>query len=277
MKASTTLAVVATIAQSIGAVAAPNPTAPDDGALDTRSQPDFELVERSPDQEKWKRKGGGGGGGRGSGGSSSGKGSGSSSGSSGSSGGRGSASSNSGGRTTTGSGVTPAYGAGGAFYAGGSKEPYKSGATRGSIVPFVAGGAAVGFLGGAYLAGAYVYPYHHQYYFHNDTTNQNETKPVVCVCDQYNECSCEDNGDQEYFESIVGDGRYENLNKSVVNVAYNETDNKTYIYLLGTLPNGTTAAGGDEDPNAACSLKALLHAAGWWPVIATSLVLAFVS
>lgn len=77
MKASTTLAVVATIAQSIGAVAAPNPTAPDDGALDTRSQPDFELVERSPDQEKWKRKGGGGGGGRGSGGSSSGKGSGS--------------------------------------------------------------------------------------------------------------------------------------------------------------------------------------------------------
>lgn len=76
MKIATTVAVAATLAQNIGAIAAvanpnPNPN-PDDGALDApSSQTDFELAERSTGQEKWKRKGGGGGGGRGGGGSSS--------------------------------------------------------------------------------------------------------------------------------------------------------------------------------------------------------------
>ncbi len=172
--------------------------------------------------------------------------------------------------------MTPAYGGGGAFYAGGAKEPYKSGSrSPGGILPVAVGAGAIGFLGGAYLAGAYMYPYHHPYYFRNATTGQNETKPVVCVCDQYNECSCDDNGDQEYFESLVGDGRYENLNKSVIDVSHNATDNKTYIYILGTLPNGTTAAGGTDDPSGGA--QTLLRAAGWWPVVATALALAFIS
>ena len=144
-------------------------------------------------------------------------------------------------------------------------------------MPFVAGGAAVGFLGGAYLAhGAYMYPYAHQYHYHNATTDKNETKPVVCVCGQYEECSCDDNGDDEYFRSVIGDGSYENLNKSIVDVVKNDTDGRTYIYIDGSLPNGTTAAGGDEDPSGGSDgLTALLRAAGWWPVVSTALALAF--
>lgn len=123
-----------------------------------------------------------------------------------------------------------------------------------------------------------MYPYHHPYYFHNVTTDNNETKPMFCVCSRYDECSCDDNGDQQYFESIIGDGRYQSLNKSVVNVAYNETANETYIYILGTLPNGTTAPGGSEDPNpAANDSRTLLQAAELWLVITTALALAFIA
>ncbi|RYP79008.1 hypothetical protein DL769_003081 [Monosporascus sp. CRB-8-3] len=63
-----------------------------------------------------------------------------------------------------------------------------------------------------------------------------------------NRGTCDDNGDQQYFRDIIGDSRYESLNEILVNVAYNETANAAYIYILGTLPNGTTAAGGKEAP-----------------------------
>ena len=56
----------------------------------------------------------------------------------------------------------------------------------------------------------------------------------------------------------------------------NDTDGRTYIYIDGTLPNGTTAAGGEDDPNdASDSYMAMLRSAGWWPVISTALALAF--
>ena len=174
--------------------------------------------------------------------------------------------------------MTPAFGAGGAFYSGGAREPYKAGGrTPGGIAPFVLGGAAVGFLGGAYLAhGAYLYPYSHTYHYHNATTNQNETKPGTCICGKYDECSCDDNGDDEYFRSVIGNGSYEGLNKTIVDVVKNDTDGRTYIYIDGTLPNGTTAAGGEDDPNdASDSYMAMLRSAGWWPVISTALALAF--
>lgn len=275
MRLSNTLVITATLAQSISAGAIPST---DKTTLETRAQPESQFSDRSIDQEQeelWKRRGGGGGGGRG-GGSSSGGGR-SSSGGGSSGGGRGSSGSNAGGRTTTGSGPTPAYGRGGAFYAGGARVPYRAGASSpGGIAPYVVAGAGLGFLGGAYLVGGsyYMYPYHSQYYYHNATTDSNETKPVVCTCQENGVCSCDDNGDQEYFNSIIGDGSYEGLNRSVVDVVRNETDDRTYIYINGTLPNGTTAAGGTEDPNAGAGLRALVRVAGWWPVVTTALVLA---
>jgi hypothetical protein len=197
-----------------------------------------------------------------------------------SSSGLGSSSNNKGGQTTTGSGPKPMYGGGGGqYYGGGAKQPYAAGGRSPSgIVPGLLAGAAlgsVGFLGVAYLYGAYSYPFYHPYYYHNATTNKNETKPVNCLCDPYNPCACDDNGNQTYFNSVIGDGSYQNLNRSIVTVAKNETTGNDTIYINGQLPNGTTAAGGTESPNAAGSMMALAQAVGWWPAATMAFALAF--
>jgi hypothetical protein len=77
------------------------------------------------------------------------------------------------------------------------------------------------------------------------------------------------------MNSILGNGSYAGLNQSVVTVAnVNGTDT---IFINGTLANGTTASGGTEDPSAAGGMRSLLQAAGWWPLAATALALAYVA
>ncbi|KAL2271035.1 hypothetical protein VTJ83DRAFT_406 [Remersonia thermophila] len=209
-----------------------------------------------------KRKGGGGGGGRGGGGRGGG---GSSSGSSSS--GRTSPNSNVGGRTTTGTGPQPRYG-GGRYYGGGAVVPYKSGNRSPSgIAPVFAGAALLAFWPGVWLYGAYMYHWPHHHTFYNETSEQEESKPVSCACDPYLVCSCDFTDDTAYLADLIGNGSFHALDHAVITVA---TVNGTSTILLnGTLPNGTTAAGGDEEPdNAAGGLRALLVHAGWWPVVA---------
>jgi hypothetical protein len=189
---------------------------------------------------------------------------------------RGSSSSSTGGSTTTGSGTRPNYVAGGVYYGGGAKTPYTSGSrSPGGIVPGLLIGSSLGFLGTYWLLGAYSYPYTHQYYYHNDTTNKNETKPVDCLCRQDQECGCDDNGDDTYFSSLIGNGTYAGLNQSVITVANaNGTDT---IFINGTLPNGTTASGGTDSPNAAGNMQSVLRSVGWVPVATTLLALAYLA
>ncbi|KAI1181347.1 hypothetical protein F4777DRAFT_13522 [Nemania sp. FL0916] len=283
MKFSNALVGVAVFVHGISAAATPDPNA-DVVALDARTpESDFETyVERSANEELWKRKGGGGGGSRGGGGGSSS--SGGKGGSSSSSGGGGSSrpapgssSSNAGGRTTTGSGARPMYGS---YYGGGATQPYgPRGTSPSGIAPVVLGTAAiagVAFLGFAYLNanGAYAYPYRNPYTFYNVTTDRNETKPIQCLCDQYTTCGCDDNGDKTYLNDVIGNGSYAALNHSIVDVAKNDKGQDT-IYINGILPNGTTASGGDTSPNAAGSMMALAQAAGWWPAATVAFALAF--
>lgn len=242
----------------------------------------------------WKRRGGGASGGRGgssssSGSSSSGSGSssssssGSGSGSSSSSGksgsgsssssssGRGSTSSSTGGRTSTGSGAPASYG-GGRYYGGGSTVPYRAGSrSTGGIVPsfFLVG--ALAFWPGLWLHNAYLYPYGTPWRYYNATTGQNETKPVQCGCDETVECGCDDNNSTDYINSVLGNGSYNQLNQSLVTVAsVNGTDT---ILLNGSLPNGTTASGGTDSASDGVALRRLAEAAGWWPLLATTLAL----
>ncbi|KAH9893014.1 hypothetical protein F4778DRAFT_749215 [Xylariomycetidae sp. FL2044] len=277
MKVSGFIITLAAVVQGINAVALRDAPLVDDTSLDIRAE--SQPVERSTEEDLlWKRKGGGGGGRGGSSGSSGGTSSGGSSSGGGGRGGLGSSSSNTGGRTTTGSGVRPSYG-GGAYYGGGATQPYRSGGTtRSGIVPALLGASVLGFVafaGIAWVYGAYTYPYTHQYWYHNATTNQNETKPVTCMCEPYIECGCDDNGNNTYFQSLIGDGSYAGLNKSIVNVAHNDTSNETRIYILGNLPNGTTADGGTDNPNGCDGLRGLVQAAGFWPVATTAFALAF--
>ncbi|KAK3383045.1 hypothetical protein B0T24DRAFT_32200 [Lasiosphaeria ovina] len=252
----------------------------------------------------WKRRGGGGsGGGRGGGSSSGGSSSGGTSsggtssggtssggstgGTSGSSGGgvsgagRGGSSSTAGGRTTTGSGPPPAYG-GGRYYGGGAAQPYKAGATSASgIKPLLVGGlvggaVALAFWPGIWAHSVYLYPYSHPHNYYNASSKLNETKPVVCGCDEFSECGCDENGNSTYMDDVLGNGSYAGLNQSLVTVG--NYSGKETILINGTLPNGTTAAGGDEDPNnsAGAGFRMLLENAGWWPVVATVCGMVFV-
>lgn len=246
----------------------------------------------------FKRKGGGGSGGKGgssgsssSGGgtsssssSSSGKGGSSSSSSTGktgstgstsssSSSGRGSSSSATGGRTTTGSGAAASYG-GGKYYGGGTTVPYRAGAvsTLGIAPIFLIGAASLAFWPGVWYHPVYAYPYNNSWTYHNATTNANETKPVECGCDAYQECGCDDNNSTDYVSSVLGTGAYNQLNQSLVTVAaVNGTDT---ILLNGTLPNGTTASGGTESPSAGVGMRRLAEIAGWWPAAATVMAIA---
>lgn len=186
--------------------------------------------------------------------------------------GRGSSTSSTGGRTSSGSGPTASYG-GGRFYGGGSTVPYRAGgrSTGGiSPLPILAIGA-LAFWPGLWLHSAYIYPYATPWHYYNATTGQNETKPVKCGCDETQECGCDDNNSTDYINSVLGNGSYDQLNQSLVTVApVNGTDT---ILLNGTLPNGTTASGGSDDPSAAPGLRRLTEMVGWWPAAATVLMM----
>ncbi|KAI9744536.1 MAG: hypothetical protein M1818_002065 [Claussenomyces sp. TS43310] len=215
----------------------------------------------------FKRKGGGGGGGRGSGGGSSSGGSssgGSSSGGSSSGGSRpaGSSSSASGGRTSAGTGVTPAYG-GGRYYSGGASVPYSAGGrTPSGLLPVaLLGVGALAFFPGVWGYGAYSYPYSHPYTFHNISSGHNETKPVNCLCQQYQVCGCDDNSNNTTFlDSLIGNGSYATLPSTVKVADYKGTNT---IFVNGSLANGTTAA------SAGSTLQSgLMHIIGYWMMAA---------
>jgi len=133
--------------------------------------------------------------------------------------------------------------------------PYRSGTpTSGGITPYVFGGAlgVAAFYPGLWLYSAYAYPYARPWYYYNTTRRANQTTPVQCLCEEYQECGCEENDDAVYQAALIGDGSYASLNKTVITVAsLNGTDT---ILLNGTLPNGTTAAGGTEDPDGSGSM-----------------------
>lgn len=124
------------------------------------------------------------------------------------------------------------------------------------------------FWPGLWLYGAHVYPYTHPHAFYNRSSAQNETKPVQCACDPYNVCACDENGDTQYLTDLIGNGSFASLNHSVITVA--NVNGTSTILINGTLPNGTTAAGGTDSPNSAADgVRAMLQHMGWWPAIAT--------
>ncbi|KAL9632679.1 MAG: hypothetical protein Q9164_005163 [Protoblastenia rupestris] len=214
------------------------------------AKPDVEilrvpLIERfDPDLLSYleKRRGGGGGssGGGGRGGSSS-----SSSGSSGSTGG---GSRNTGSASSSSS--SPRAFGGGRYYAGGAPTPYRAGGPTpvGRILPFALVGGAIGaaaIFPGAWLYGAYGYGYNTPYSFRNRTNltaQANDSLPVVCLCEEYQACGCDDNGDRAFLDELVGNGSYAALDKNLVTVSM--VNGTRTLVLDGTLDNGTDSESG---------------------------------
>ncbi|KAM0344443.1 hypothetical protein ACHAPU_007415 [Fusarium lateritium] len=267
----------------------------------------IKRIESEPsvdEHELYKRRGGGGGGGRGGGsssggsrGGSSGSGSGSSRGGSsgsgssgsgsggsssrpGSSGGSGSRGGSSGSR---GVGPQPSYG-GGRYYAGGSATPYRAGGRSpiGKIAPFVLLGGALAFWPGVWLYGAHMYPYTNTYRFHNDTSDEDEERDILCACARYAECSCDDNNNTAYYDELIGNGSYQALNKSVVDVA--EVNGTMTILINGTLPNDTalpddsdSSSGNDNNDSDNAAARTMVEALGYWPAVAAVMAAVFIA
>ncbi|EEA18823.1 conserved glycine-rich protein [Talaromyces marneffei ATCC 18224] len=234
-----------------------------------------------------KRRGGGGGGksgggssgGSSSGGSSSGSSSGSSGSSSGGSGSSGSSSSgskgstgstssssNAGGASRAGPGSSRPYG-GGNYYAGGAATPYAAGSRSSSgITPYLFAGGALGLAAVAawHYPFAYAYPYGAPYYYHtpinhdNQNNTANYTMNVICYCEQYSECGCDDNNNSTFLNELIGDPPQ---NSSVVTIIQNGTHETAYVN--GTLANGTTSA----DPTISGASILALPWKGAWPVV----------
>jgi hypothetical protein len=235
----------------------------------------------SPDNTLERRKGGGGrgGGGGGSGGGRSGGGG-------GGGGSRTTPTSMTGGQTVAGSGPSRSFGRGG-YYGGGAAVPYSAGSRtpRGLVAaPLLGGVALLAIMPGLWLYGS-VYPYHYNnpYRFYNRSRNAtendnnnnnnnarsivirqsqqgaNETLPVVCLCQEFAVCGCDENDSQAYIDDLIGNGSYAALNKSLVTVS--EVNNTKTLVLNGTLPNGTTAPGGVDDAATGLSIS---QYSGYW-------------
>lgn len=158
--------------------------------------------------------------------------------------------SNTGGRTTSGSGTPKTFGG---AYGGGAAVPYRAGGRSGSgIAPAFLGGAALGLLPGLWLFGAYSYPYSRHVPFHNNTSGQNETLPVLCLCEQYSVCGCDENHNATYTQALYDNATVlpAGLDKQFVSAVADVNGTKTLV-VNGTLANGTTADGGTDDDSGA--------------------------
>ena len=84
----------------------------------------------------------------------------------------------------------------------------------------------------------------------------------------YSACGCDDNGNSTFLDSLVGNGSYQGLNKSQINVA-NVNGTRT-IVLNGTLPNGTDTdaatptSSASPSPSSGVLRRNILESSGYW-------------
>ncbi|KAJ5929717.1 hypothetical protein N7454_006667 [Penicillium verhagenii] len=151
------------------------------------------------------------------------------------------------------------------YYAGGATTPYRAGSRSAlGITPFLLPVAALAFFPGLWYHPAYVYDYNNNYNYVDDSTNKNVSMPVACLCEEYQECGCDNNTNSTYYESLFNGTQPKNT--SVVTVAkVNDTEK---IYINGTLANGTTAA---DSSAASGAMATMLQASGYWATAAVVL------
>lgn len=105
-----------------------------------------------------------------------------------------------------------------------------------------------------WLHGAYTYPYHAPYSFHNDTSNKDESLPVICGCDPERPCGCDDSNPNASLDSLVNRGKINSTNAVV-----GTKDGVRTLFINGTLE------GDVNDDDSAASTVAIM---GFWPLAA---------
>ncbi|KAJ5698238.1 hypothetical protein N7462_000243 [Penicillium macrosclerotiorum] len=154
------------------------------------------------------------------------------------------------------------------YYAGGARTPYQAGTKSTSgITPFLLPATALAFFPGVWLWSVYAYPFGHPYYYAHD--NKNESIPVTCLCEEYQECGCDDNNNSTYYTSLLNGTQPRNTSNVRV-VTVNGTEK---MYINGTLANGTTVD--DGTTSGAPAFITLLNASGYWVMVAVVAVTVF--
>lgn len=128
------------------------------------------------------------------------------------------------------------------------------------MTPFLLPLGALAFFPGTWHYGIWAYPYGHPYFWHNQTSKHNESLPVVCVCQEFSECGCDQNHNRTYFNDLF-DGQ---IPKNTSHVRVAEVNGTEKIFINGTLPNGTTRA----NPNATGSGATIAQTSGYWVMAA---------
>lgn len=101
-------------------------------------------------------------------------------------------------------------------------------------------------LAGAWMHGSvYAYHFDRDIEYLNKTSNRNESLPVMCLCQEYSVCGCDENHNQTYVDALVANATNVTTN-GPVRSKIAEVNGTSILVINGTLDNGTTADGGTE-------------------------------
>ncbi len=190
-----------------------------------------------------------------------------------------------------GSGISPKYG-GGKFYGGGAAVPYTAGRRSPlGILPFLLPVVVIAaYFPGYWAYGAWGYPYSHPYYWRNRTATEErfddrrrsitsrqaqqnnsnnavQVLPVLCLCQQFLVCGCDDNQSDEFLRSILpNDTSDAQVDQTLLRIS-NVNGTRT-IVINGTIANGTTAPGATDTQRSSASFgRVVLESSGWWLLV----------
>lgn len=117
-------------------------------------------------------------------------------------------------------------------------------------VPTAAGAAAI--FPGTWGAGVYVYSYNLDEDDLEETgldgsflDDLDDPVPVRCLCEEFLECSCEEENDEDYLQFLIDDSDVEDLDEEIV--AFNTVNGTMTLVINGTQPNGTESLGDSSD------------------------------
>lgn len=111
--------------------------------------------------------------------------------------------------------------------------------------------AASLFFAGAWMYGSlYAYHFDRDINYLNRTSNRNESLPVLCLCQEYSVCGCDENHNQTYVDALVANATNANATNTTTDGSVRskiaEVNGTRTLLINGTLDNGTTADGGTE-------------------------------